>query len=116
MHKSIKLQVIQILFKVCLSPQIHRIGSEIDSHPPNPHTNQPAELIDMKSSAAQQPTFVQHSEILGNNRLLLMKRKKNRLLFSNKVKGNNKLYALASEHFTDFPVFLPFCPLRSRIV
>ena len=30
----------------------------------NPHTNQPAGLIDMKSSAAQQPTPVQHSEVL----------------------------------------------------
>ena len=74
--ESIKMQVIQILFKVCVSPtnSLNWKGNQ-QSHP-NPHTNQLARLIDMKSSAAQQPTPLEHSEILGNNRLLLMKLKK----------------------------------------
>ena len=56
--KSIKMQVIRLYLKFAAVQQIHWIGKEIDSHMTNPHTNQPAGLVDM-SSAAQQPTPVQ---------------------------------------------------------
>ena len=59
-----KMQVIRLYLKFASVQQIHWIGREIDCYIPNPHTNQPAGLIDMESTAAQQPTSAQHSKIL----------------------------------------------------